>query len=164
MPPSPWMDPHHVELIDNTLMEFDRKISVVEWGVGRSTVYWCDLLFKSFVDFDWQAIEDNEFYIQRLQDIADTEWPLGIRHADNAAKYTELHTNHDVYIVDGRWRSECVLAAMEHLSHGGVIFLHDSHRRRYIEPLVGNIESFIAKTWMGAQAELMAFWRPDERP
>lgn len=102
---------------------------VLEWGAGRSTIYWPSRI----ADLEcWVSIEHHFRYWRRFYSQVGESVDLRFLTGDEYLLPAEDPT-YDLIIVDGTRRNECLVAAHRLLKSGGVVILHDWGRREYQE-------------------------------
>jgi len=137
-----------IALFKKILLKRD-KLRVFEWGTGYSTVYYPKLLKSLHKDFLWISVDHNKEWHEKIK--KHTTWMVWLRLEEFDAsqspiftdlvsinKYIDMPRNtkkFDVIIIDGRFRMRCLRVAEQCLAEGGVIILHDAHRRYYHYPL-----------------------------
>ena len=133
------------------------KLRVLEWGSGRSTVYFPKFLRSIQRAFDWRAMEFNQGWYERVtQRVAQAglgdqvhvdfhefidprlSWENHVPDYDTDPELQKyLHSpkeeglQFDLIIVDGRLRRRCLLEAINVLAPNGIVMLHDAHRTWY---------------------------------
>lgn len=117
--PMPWFTYPAIEF----LSQIDKKgISVFEFGTGNSTLYWDKSGANVF------GVEHDAVWFQSV--VKDSSNSLSIDLFENKEDYTNSILKHDlnfdVVVIDGIWRNECALTAIQKLSSGGVIILDNS--------------------------------------
>lgn len=111
----------------------------LEWGPGKST----SVFFKNISnDSSLISIEHNiNYFNQAKTNIgSDSRWTLLLNSATKrSSSYAHCIFNYDhnfdLVFVDGRRRVECCFAAMIKLNKNGIIILHDSNRKTYLDIL-----------------------------
>lgn len=142
------MKPHQVAVLEQTLLALgrDKPIDVLEWGAGSSTAYFTRMLRDHGVSYRWLSLEHDRGWYEKVQsDLAgdanvEVKWVETGADASNWRKIpmddyvnypATLGRQFDFIFVDGRKRRRCLLEAKKLLKPGGVVFLHDAHRRYY---------------------------------
>lgn len=123
-------------------------LDILEWGCGGSTVFFPRFLSECGIDFTWTSIEHNREWFNRVTEAlngdnrvmvhlveysGDQESLLGIDMNDYVDLPARLDRRYDLILVDGRKRRRCLFEASKLLKPGGVVFLHDAHRKYYHE-------------------------------
>ena len=112
---------------------------VLEWGSGNSTAYFSDILYPLLgYEGKWVSIEDNGHYVDYLQDKISHDF-VTVFWVQDRADYVDCVKKHlkkyDLIIIDGisELREACMEAAMGMIADDGLILLHDSQRKEYVE-------------------------------
>lgn len=134
------------KILLNLAKKNQNKINVLEWGSGGSTIYFTDFLRKNDIDYDWLSLEYNKDWhdeISKLKagdshtkivlfDVGNTELKQRQTNMDDYINYpAALGKKYNFILVDGRKRRRCLLEAKKLLAPGGVVVLHDAHRKYY---------------------------------
>lgn len=150
--PEMWLN--EIKYIEGTLVELSqkkKKLNILEWGSGFSTIYFSKFLKQNEIPFKWVAIEhfvpwhekliamiienDLSNNIEYFLKNATFETDKNVQETFNLDEYinhpSELGTKFDLIIVDGRKRSECLKVASNILATDGVVILHDAEREWY---------------------------------
>ena len=107
------------------LLERFKPRRVLEWGAGRSTVYWPPRILSLEA---WVSIEHNYVYWKKFA--PDVAKSVDLRFlTSDAYLLPEEGPTYDLVIVDGDRRDECLLAAHRLVKPGGAVVLHDWGRR-----------------------------------
>jgi len=102
---------------------------VLEWGAGRSTVYWP----SKIADLEcWVSIEHNFLYWKKFRPLVADSVDLRFLTGDEYL-LPEEGPSYDLIMVDGTRRNECLFEAHRLIKPGGVVILHDWGRRDYQE-------------------------------
>jgi len=137
--------------IENVLLEY-RKVDVLEWGAGNSTLYFPALLRKAGIEFTWQSMEHDRGWFEKLVPRFTRNIRLTLAGKDTD-DYLKPKGTYDVIYVDGRNRVKCLEYAKTILNPGGVVILHDAERERYASGFAGynysSIETGKSKLWYG---------------
>ena len=111
----------------------------LEWGPGKSTSVFLNNISN---DASLVSIEHNINYFNQAQTNIgyDSRWTLLLNSATKrSSSYAHCIFNYehnfDLAFVDGRRRVECCFAAMVKLNKNGIIILHDSSRKTYLDIL-----------------------------
>jgi hypothetical protein len=160
-----WMSVRDADLLEALLLMHARRlrrpIHVLEWGAGRSTLWYGTLLQARGLLGSWLTIEHNrEFFMKELAPVFDSHpgrgyWlvddslerdpPLdrGVAYENDRVADRVVDLNDyvrlpsllgrawDLVLVDGRKRRRCLLEAAPLLSEQGVTVLHDAWRPYY---------------------------------
>jgi SAM-dependent methyltransferase len=143
----PMMKEREIRIIENAILGRKRtRLHILEWGCGGSTEHFPKFLSRHGIDYHWLSIEhDKDWFLSVSEDLKDEKnvdlflvETLGGNPRDPACRMDEyvsfpatLERKFDMILVDGRKRRRCLLEAKRLLAPGGVVFLHDAHRRRY---------------------------------
>lgn len=126
-------------------------INILEYGSGKSTIYFSEFLKNKGIKFFWYAVEN---YIPCYEELTAMikahnltknvkcllKNPTTIRNKDIQEKLNmndyiyfprALNIEFDVILVDGRQREKCLKLASEILSSTGTAILHDAEREKY---------------------------------
>lgn len=118
--PIPWFTYPSIEFLN----QLDLKaLTVLEWGIGNSTMYFAKRCKKTI------SIEHN----QEWYNVISSRLPENAKgHLINESKYAEfpttLNEQFDIIIVDGIRRFDCVKTAIKLLKDGGMIIFDNSDR------------------------------------
>lgn len=124
---TPWLADEEMTIMVS-LFGTQRPTTVLEWGIGGSTIYW-----PRQYDFikRWIVIEHDKDYAkvvaEQVIDIVEVlqlDPPHYWRQAERLGPF-------DLILVDGRHRVKCLEAATKALADKGIAVLHDSGRDRY---------------------------------
>ncbi|MBC7869368.1 MAG: hypothetical protein H7Y09_00905 [Chitinophagaceae bacterium] len=92
------------DLIETTLLnsarKLDRPLRVLEWGSGKSTIYYTDMLSQNRVAFEWVSLEYDRLYFQeylspRLQSAIKTPVEVLFHDAGKVTPYTTWNRSND---------------------------------------------------------------------
>ena len=133
-PERPWISYDAQAALDSFLRP---DSCVLEFGSGMSTI-WYARRARKVVSIEnheaWYAIVQKMF---RDNNISNVDY----RHAGSKEAYLEFpHECYDLIMVDGRWRDECVEAALPYLAPGGMIYLDNSDKSS--NPVTGDISAW----------------------
>jgi hypothetical protein len=117
--PVPWMTYPAICYLNQ--LDFSGK-QVFEYGCGASTHYWARRAKQVF------SVEHDEPWCRRTSAMLPAN--AGIRLATGKDYVLAVARNapHDVIVVDGRWRADCVVACHGFLAPGGMIIVDNSER------------------------------------
>ena len=147
--PAMWLS--EIRWIERLLEEqakLNHCLSIVEWGAGRSTIYFSNFLKGLGVKFKWIAIENHIPWYQdvlamiQANQLADTvtcvlksatcEERKYIQETFYMSEYinypSSLGIKFNFILIDGRRRRECLESAHKLLAPKGVAVLHDAER------------------------------------
>ncbi len=142
----PQMTSDEVCMIEEILLSFGKKVDVLEWGSGGSTIYFTQFLYDKGINYTWTSIEYNIVWYGKvldglrgdkntklvLFDVGNTELKQSNISMDEYVEYpSKLGNRYDVIIVDGRKRRRCLLEAVKLLNPNGTVILHDARRTYY---------------------------------
>lgn len=128
-----------------------QALSILEWGAGRSTIYFSKFLKRRGIAFRWVAIENHIPWHQEVlrlieaNGLTDTTTCVLKNGTCEERKYIQetfdmteylnypatLGVPFDVILIDGRRRRECLDIAARILKPHGVAVLHDAERADY---------------------------------
>lgn len=134
-----------------TLIKWINRINpktIFEWGPGQSTGI---LLNNTSDDTRMVSVEHNDiFYEKAIKEYSEFKNKLTLlklsctNRASNYAHIILSYPDSDIIFIDGRRRVECCFAAMQKISKDGVLILHDSNRKTYMDilnPYINIIEN-----------------------
>jgi CMP-N-acetylneuraminic acid synthetase/predicted O-methyltransferase YrrM len=147
--PAMWLN--EIAYIEKLLLEqaqHNEPINVLEWGSGRSTIYFSKFLRKNNVKFTWSAIEnfipwyDTVDSMLENEGISDTtrcflksatcEERKDIQETLDMTEFLNfpfsLDKKFNLILIDARKRKECLEKAPLLLERGGSVVLHDAER------------------------------------
>jgi len=117
----PWYTYPAIEYLSN----FDFKdCSVFEFGSGNSSLFWADRA-RSVC-----SVEDNQEWFEVVSK-RQKENQIVIHRADEVGYVKSLPEQgklFEIIVIDGNWRNECVVEAINCLKDGGMIVLDNSDR------------------------------------
>jgi hypothetical protein len=117
--PLPWYTYPAIEYLTN----FDFSNSdVMEFGSGRSTLYWASRC-RSVT-----AVDSNQEWFAKIKSLTPNNVILTLETGRDGylQALTKSPKAFDVIVVDGDWRSECLEAAIAHANPGKIIILDNS--------------------------------------
>lgn len=141
----PWMRYREIDVIREVLYNL-RPMSCLEWGAGRSTLYFPPMLPTGS---SWTAIEHDEAWAREIRDsqpapevkvhhVPPNRFPWTDENKDGAREdlvdYVEFPRRfapYDFILIDGRARVPCIEEAFELVRPNGIVLLHDSNRSSY---------------------------------
>lgn len=150
--PSMWLNEiHHIE---NVLMEQSNNneiVRVLEWGAGRSTIYFSKFLKEKGINFKWIAIENFIPWHEQVSgmiesnDLCDVTTCVLTNGTCEERKYLQelmdlseyvnypstLGVKFNLILIDGRRRRECLETASRLVAGTGVVVLHDAERSEH---------------------------------
>jgi len=116
---------------------------VWEWGPGLST----ELILAALPDDGrlWSVEHDEVWAEKARRRFADPRWTLRVQSVTRrvsayAPCILAAVEPFDLIFVDGRRRVECMVAALQRLTTGGVILLHDASRKAYTDLILPWVE------------------------
>lgn len=150
--PEMWVN--EILFIEKLLMEQHKKnkiLNILEWGSGRSTIYFSEYLKKNKIQFSWTAVENFIPWHQIVDsmiikaDLVKTTTCLLKSPTNEERKkiqetldmseflnYPEqLKKKFNLILIDARRRKECLEKAHSLLASGGAVVLHDAERQEY---------------------------------
>ncbi len=143
------MQDEEIQIIEKNLLALGKqteKIKILEWGSGKSTLYFTSFLKDNYIKYDWLSIEYNKKWYKKVKDMLKNDESTKIIlfdvGNDNARqRYTKMeeYINYpkkikekfDFILIDGRKRRRCTVLARKLLTKDGLVFLHDAHRKFY---------------------------------
>jgi hypothetical protein len=117
--PIPWMTYPAICWLDQ--MDFSDK-QVFEYGCGASTLYWARRSKRVF------SVEHDQAWCERTRGLAPSNAEVAFASGMDYVRTVARNAPHDVIVVDGRWRAECVMASHGFLAHNGMIILDNAER------------------------------------
>lgn len=129
----PWLTQKANVILEDLLLKTDK---VLEFGSGRSTVWFSDRVGMIV------SVEHNEEWYGRVKSILDAgyanvDYRLVKKGMDDQKSLGERYVaaagelgpgSVDIVLVDGIFRSECAILAVNVLSRGGVLILDNVNR------------------------------------
>ena len=121
-------------------------LSILEWGLGGSTVYFTEYLRKIHDQWSWLTIEhDRNWYDKVVPNLGSNVevWLFDKCGADPRERQVDMTDyveapcravpvkTFDIIVVDGRYRRRCLLTAAKSLRPSGICLLHDADRDYY---------------------------------
>jgi SAM-dependent methyltransferase len=144
-PNRPWMRYREIDVIREVLLKLRPK-SCLEWGAGRSTLYFPSMLPPGA---SWIAIEHDSEWAQAIREaqsaphvevhaVAPNQFPWTDKERDGGrqdlrdyVEFARRFAPYDFILVDGRARVSCIEEAFDLLRPRGVVLLHDANRLHY---------------------------------
>lgn len=163
----PWVvEFSDIKLMEDLLLYVDfyrdtvekKRLHILEWGAGNSTIYYPMFLKSRDIPFHWVAIEHDDKWVSKIWSWI-RRYSLGsnvhidynvltqedLKHHGNSpsvstsnkdcyignAKQLATGNKYDIIYVDGRIRNRCIAASVELLSPDGRIILDNANRRHY---------------------------------
>jgi predicted O-methyltransferase YrrM len=145
----PFMNPNEIKAIETCLSLLDKPVNALEWGSGKSTVYFSSLLPQGS---SWLAVEHDPDWFREVK--AKIE-----KHPGSCASVVHIPPDgpfvsgiddgsfetfrnyvlaparrggsYEFILVDGRARVECMAVGWDLLKESGVMVLHDAQRQQY---------------------------------
>ena len=111
-----------------------KKVRVLEWGSGGSTVYFPEFLRSIKIDYSWTSIEGNAVWYRKIVNATTDYDNICIYHippTQYVAFPLSLGSTYDIIIVDGEFRRQCLKVASALLDKQGAVFLHDAQIEDY---------------------------------
>lgn len=150
--PAMWLNEiRQIETLLLKQVDKDRFLNILEWGAGRSTIYFSNFLKKQGVPFKWLAIENHIPWHREVlrmiefNGLSETttcvlksetcEERKYVQEALDMSEYVNypnsLGIQFNFVLVDGRRRRECLEVAARVARPAGVVLLHDAERPEY---------------------------------
>ena len=110
---------------------------ILEWGTGEST----KIMHQVCPNADIYTVEHNLEYVKEYQYLAKVSPKLHLYYCSINSGYTafpiSIGGKFDLVFIDGldTTRVECLIVALDVLSDGAVVILHDSEREEYREAI-----------------------------
>lgn len=144
----PFMDQNEIEAVKICLDIFNKPINALEWGSGKSTLFFSCLLQQGS---SWLALEHDPSWFHEVKTKIDM-YPstcASITLVQPDKEFDRLSdgdyatfrnyvlspastgSTFDFILVDGRARVECMAVGWEMLKDEGVMVLHDAQRHHY---------------------------------
>lgn len=127
-----WMSVRDADMLERIVLRLvavrPPPFRVLEWGSGKSTVYFSRMLESKNISCEWVAVEHDGPWVEKVR--GDIPASAEVRHVTLGDAYpSEIeHMTPDLAIVDGRLRRRCLLAAA---TRAKVVILHDAQRDYY---------------------------------
>ena len=119
-----------------------KKVRVLEWGSGGSTVYFPEFLRNIKIDHSWTSIEGNASWHKKVTKATTNYDNIDIYRVPSE-QYVDFPLSlggmYDIIIVDGEFRRQCLGVASTLLDKQGAVFLHDAQIEDY---RLGVVENF----------------------
>lgn len=117
--PVPWMTYPAISYLNQ--LDFSEK-QVFEYGCGASTHYWARRAKKVF------SVEHDQPWFERTRAVPLANAQIELAAGKDYVLAVKSDAPHDVIVVDGRWRADCVVTCHGFLAPGGMIILDNSER------------------------------------
>lgn len=110
---------------------------ILEWGTGEST----KIMHKICPEADIYSVEHNPQYVEENRYLANISPKIHLYYCAIDKGYTafpiSIGGKFDLVFIDGldTTRVECLIVALDVLSDGAVVILHDSEREEYREAI-----------------------------
>lgn len=117
-----------IDLIHKYLDKIKPK-KILEWGPGSSTAIFTKHCKEVY------SIEHDSSYYHIAKKHGSKIRCIPITKGTSYATAAYDNAPYDFIFIDGRRRVECAIVALQCLSEGGVIVLHDANRTNYVKPL-----------------------------
>lgn len=146
---TPFMDTNEVDALLCCLQNFTQPAKALEWGSGRSTIYFSRYLPAggTWISIEhqasWHATVSGMLEQQRVTNVSlhlippNTEYIEGgddgnfTSFRDYIIYPAKLSKQYDFILVDGRARVECMAVGWNLLAENGIMVLHDAQRVEY---------------------------------
>ena len=123
-----------LKLLLKGYIKTQKKVRILEWGSGGSTVYFPEFLRSIKVDHSWTSIEGNVSWHKKVTGATIDYDNICIYHIP-PEQYADfplsLEGTYDIIIVDGEFRRQCLKVASTLLDEQGAVFLHDAQIEDY---------------------------------
>ena len=117
--PVPWMTYPAICYLNQ--LDVSQK-QVFEYGCGASTLYWARRAKRVY------AVEHDQAWCERTRATAPPNAEIALAGELAYVKAVARNAPHDIIVVDGRWRAECVMMSHGFLAPGGMIILDNAER------------------------------------
>ena len=117
--PVPWLTYPAICYLEQ--LNFTRQL-IFEYGCGSSTFYWAKHARKV------TSVEHDEAWYNQIKSDLPANAELFLATGQPYVECVEKNAPHNVIVVDGRWRPECVRHCLPYLSEEGMIILDNSER------------------------------------
>lgn len=145
---APFMDQNEIKAIKICLDLFRKPINALEWGSGKSTLFFSSLLRQGS---SWLSLEHDPSWFREIKTTIEMhpstrasiihiqpDRPFdGLTDGDFATfrnyvlSPVRTGSTFDFILVDGRARVECMAVGWDLLNENGVMVLHDAQRKEY---------------------------------
>jgi hypothetical protein len=115
----PWMTYPAICYLNQ--LDFSQK-QVFEYGCGASTHYWARRAKQVY------SVEHDAPWFERTQASAPANASVSLATGRDYVRAVIKNAPHDVIVVDGRWRADCVITCFGFLAPGGLLILDNSER------------------------------------
>lgn len=127
--PIPWITYSSFSFIQAKLIENTRKLKILEFGSGSSTLFFSKGGHKILSiehDLNWF----NKM-ISQTESFPETTIKMIELHYGGEYSNPNVHEYFDIILVDGRDRVNCVYNSLKKLNANGIMILDDSERPEY---------------------------------
>jgi hypothetical protein len=122
----PWMNYSIIEVLKNKIT---KEHTIFEFGSGYSTLFFASL------SKEVTSIEHDREWADRISNSLPSNASIHYFKQDTDGEYCraihQFQKKHNIAVVDGRDRVNCLRQALQAIPEDGVIILDDSHRTRY---------------------------------
>lgn len=148
----PWWTYDAIDHVEAWLADRDGVARVFEWGSGASTIWLAKRVasvhsvehhrgFGEMMQQNLASTANATVEIVEPKESTDPEIGSakeghdGLDFAAYVRRIHEVGGTYDLIVVDGRAREACLVAALDHLTPGGIVVFDNSRRRRYREAI-----------------------------
>lgn len=118
--PLPWFTYPCIEFLKQ--FDFEGKF-VFEFGCGNSSLFWINNKAKVY------GVEDNLQWLTKLKN--QNQKDLNIEHAEGQGYINAIQKyaiNWDMLVIDGKYREQCLVAALPYIGESCLILLDNAER------------------------------------
>ncbi len=118
--PLPWFTYPAIDFLN----QFDFKDQTIfEYGCGMSTLFWMDKNAHVF------GVEDNPIWFQEISQLSKGKANIELlNEVEYVNSIKNLNLQFDLIVIDGKYREDCLNAALDYLKESGIIILDNSER------------------------------------
>ena len=178
--PAMWLS--EIACIEKLLLEqgqSGKPLNILEWGSGRSTVYFSNILKKNNIKFQWHAIENFIPWHKEVVSMIEksglsetTTCHLKSATCEERKEVQEkmdmneflgfpasMDTKFDLIFIDARKRRECLEEASKLLAEDGAAILHDAERKEHQQAFnLYNESSFVCENKSPVPGGVQKLW------
>ena len=126
--PIPWYTYPAIEYLSQ--LDYSNK-RVFEYGSGNSSLFWSKRA-KEVI-----SVESSSQWYELIK--SNNKGNLSLSLKEDVQSYSQEinnYENFDIIIIDGKWRKECAIEAINKLNTGGMIIFDNSDRASHIQEYV----------------------------
>jgi hypothetical protein len=127
--PLPWITYPAIDILKSRV---NKKLRIFEYGCGNSTLWWSE--HAGIV----RSVEHDQIWFDKMKPLLPKNVELDFVPLEFGGAYSrtsQARGPHDIIVVDGRDRVNCIKNSIAALSDAGVIVLDNSDRQEYQEAI-----------------------------